>query len=77
MKASSISPINIALIKYWGKRDKDLILPYNNSISMTVDGLYAYTTVDFDNKYANDIFVLNDKEVERSSEEYKRHIGAH
>ena len=75
MKASSISPINIALIKYWGKRDKDLILPYNNSISMTVDGLYTYTTVDFDNKYTNDIFVLNDREVKRNSEEYKKYIG--
>jgi len=75
MKASSISPINIALIKYWGKRDKDLILPYNNSISMTVDSLYAHTTVDFDNKYTNDIFILNNKEVKKDSEGYKKYIG--
>jgi len=75
MKASAISPINIALVKYWGKRDKNLILPYNSSISMTVNNLFTHTTVDFDDKYTDDIFILNDKEVERSSVEYKKYIG--
>jgi len=28
---------NIALIKYWGKRDEDLILPCNSSLSCTLD----------------------------------------
>ena len=75
MKASSISPINIALVKYWGKRDNDLILPSNSSISMTVNDLFTHTTVDFDDKYTDDIFILNDKEIERSSKEYEKYIG--
>ena len=75
MKASSVSPINIALIKYWGKRDQDLILPYNNSISMTVDGLYTRTTVDFGEQYEKDTFILNNKKVEVDSVEYKKYIG--
>jgi len=75
MKASSVSPINIALIKYWGKRDQDLILPYNNSISMTVDSLYSHTTVDFGEQYEEDIFILNNKKVEVNSVEYKKYIG--
>ena len=58
MKASSISPINIALVKYWGKRDQSLILPYNSSISITIDGLFTHTTVDFDDSYKNDVFIL-------------------
>ena len=75
MKASSISHANIALIKYWGKRDSDLILPYNSSISVTLDSLYSHTTVDFDNKYAEDIFILDGKEMERDSRGYKKYIG--
>jgi diphosphomevalonate decarboxylase len=33
----AISPINIALVKYWGKVDEQLIIPTNNSLSITVD----------------------------------------
>jgi diphosphomevalonate decarboxylase len=52
MKSSAVSSPNIALIKYWGKRDQDLILPYNSSISVTIDGLRTHTTVEFDKKYS-------------------------
>jgi len=31
------SPINIALVKYWGKAHEQLIIPSNNSLSLTIN----------------------------------------
>lgn len=36
---------NIALVKYWGKRDERYIIPYNPSISLTLDAWYSDTVV--------------------------------
>lgn len=71
MKVSAIANANIALIKYWGKRDKILMLSNNNSISMTIKGFSAHTTVEFDKKYEEDVLILNEKEFRRGSEEYE------
>ncbi|MFH0713567.1 MAG: diphosphomevalonate decarboxylase [Candidatus Micrarchaeota archaeon] len=55
---------NIAVIKYWGKRDDVLILPTNSSISMTLDSLKTRTSVMFDPKLKSDELWLNGKEVD-------------
>jgi diphosphomevalonate decarboxylase len=46
-KATVKSPANIAFTKYWGRRNDDLILPLNNSISMNLNNCYTKTTVEF------------------------------
>jgi diphosphomevalonate decarboxylase len=53
------APPNIALVKYWGLRDRALVLPYNSSISMTLDRLRSRTTVGFDPDLADDVIELN------------------
>ena len=41
MKIKVKSPANIAFIKYWGQRDSDLILPFNDSFSMNLSDCYV------------------------------------
>ncbi len=75
MKATAQAHSNIALVKYWGKRDEKLILPYNSSVSMTLDKFFTVTTVEFDKKYKEDEFVLNGKKVFGiEAEQVKAHL---
>lgn len=68
MKVSAIANANLALVKYWGKRDIELVLPNNSSISLTLDGLSTITTVEFSNKYKKDIFILDGSQVNQGEE---------
>lgn len=43
--ATAVAHANVALVKYWGKRDEDLNLPAVGSISLTLSGLRAVATV--------------------------------
>jgi len=45
--ATATAHANIALIKYWGKADDELIIPVTSSLSLTLDALYTTTTVRF------------------------------
>lgn len=50
---------NIALVKYWGKRNADLVLPATGSLSLTLDIYPTDTVVNPDPSLASDIFTLN------------------
>jgi diphosphomevalonate decarboxylase len=50
---------NIALVKYWGKRDAALNLPAVGSLSLTLDALSTRTSVVFDGKLERDQLTLN------------------
>jgi len=58
------APVNIAVIKYWGKRNEELILPINDSISITLnsDQMHAKTTVARSKSFKHDRIWLNGKE---------------
>lgn len=54
---------NIALIKYWGKADEALIIPMNNSLSVTLDRFYTETRATFDETLTEDQLILNGEAV--------------
>ncbi|MCX6769314.1 MAG: diphosphomevalonate decarboxylase, partial [Candidatus Micrarchaeota archaeon] len=61
-KATWLATPNIAVIKYWGKRDSKLNLPFNGSVSVTMDEtVHTRTTVEFDSSLSRDLFSLNGK----------------
>ena len=72
MKASAIANANIALTKYWGKRDTKLMLPQNGSVSMTVDGFNTKTTVEFSPNMEKDVFIINGNEVSEGNSPLER-----
>ena len=60
MQATAIAQPNIALIKYWGKRDVARNLPAVGSISITLRDLFTRMSVEFDAALAADELTVND-----------------
>ena len=59
MQATAIAQPNIALIKYWGKRDVARNLPAVGSISITLRELFTRMHVEFDPTLAADQLTVN------------------
>lgn len=53
------APSNIALIKYWGKKNVEFNLPTNSSISLTLDVNYLHTETKLKFTHAHDSVVVN------------------
>ncbi|RKF71962.1 Diphosphomevalonate decarboxylase [Golovinomyces cichoracearum] len=60
-QASVTAPVNIAVVKYWGKRDPKLNLPTNSSISVTLSqsDLRTHTTASCSATFDSDSLILN------------------
>lgn len=54
---------NIALIKYWGKKNEKLKIPYNSSLSLTLDQFYTETSVEYRENLKADRLFIDDKEI--------------
>ena len=65
MMITARTSVNIAVIKYWGKKDETLIIPINDSISGTLDSddLCTTTTVAVSPSFSDDRMWLNGQEV--------------
>ena len=57
--ATAVAHTNIALVKYWGKRDAALMLPAASSISLTLDAFFTTTSVEPGLDLATDEVVLD------------------
>lgn len=57
-KATAVAHPNIALAKYWGKRDDGFNQPAVPSLSVTLAGMSTTTTVTFDGALDHDMFSL-------------------
>ena len=67
-KATARAHANIALAKYWGKRDQDLILPFFDSVSVTLDAFFTTTTVSFGEQDSDSLTLDNELFFEGSKE---------
>lgn len=65
-----VAPVNIAVIKYWGKRNEELILPLNDSVSATLDSnvMCAKTSVCARPDFGEDMIWLNGKKESFSNQ---------
>lgn len=59
--AEAFAPTNIALCKYWGKRDKSLNLPNNSSLSISLDSIGTATEISISEHSYDEVFLNNER----------------
>jgi diphosphomevalonate decarboxylase len=69
MKATVISPANIAFIKFWGKKNAQLNLPLNDTLSMNLSNCLTKTTVEFVSGNLEDQIIVGEKEISGGKKE--------
>jgi diphosphomevalonate decarboxylase len=70
--ATAVAHPNIALVKYWGKRDVGRNIPAVGSLSITLDGLSTTTTVRFDPEIEADRLLLGGREAPEMTDRVTR-----
>lgn len=71
--ASAFAPANIALIKYWGKRNQTLNLPVTDSFSISLADHGTKTTIS-ESHSNDDVILLNGEQVDKHTAFYERLI---
>ncbi len=69
--ATAFAPVNIALIKYWGKRNTALNLPITNSLSVALPNKGTTTHIQLNTRH-RDTYYLNNQLVDMDSEFARR-----
>ncbi len=76
LTATAVAYANLAFVKYWGKRDAQLNIPLNGSISMNLSAARTETTVEFDARLAADS-VLVGADMQPAPPGFARRVSAH
>ncbi len=74
MVVKAVSHPNLALIKYWGKRDEKLFLPYNSSLSVSLDAFFTKIELSFSSKNEDEIFLKEAKKIKRIPRKKKEKV---
>ena len=67
-KSTAFAPANIALCKYWGKRDVELNLPTTSSISISLCKKGTTTTIQKTKHQTEDKIILNNKLLKKDDD---------
>ncbi len=72
--ATAKAHTNIALIKYWGKENQELIIPQTDSLSLTLNEFYTTTTVNFDDQLTSDQVYVDKQLLDQQDSKKVVHI---
>ena len=72
--ATAKAHTNIALVKYWGKKDQELIIPQTDSLSLTLNEFYTTTTVNFDNHLTSDLVAIDQQTLSKKEAKKVVHV---
>lgn len=64
MDSFSIGYANIALVKYWGKKSKNPVLPFNPNLSLRLDNLYSKTKIEKSLSNSDEFYINDEKQGE-------------
>jgi len=67
--------VNFALIKYWGKKNEKLRLPFQASLSFTIDKLFTDTKVTVNKDLIKDKITINGISDERLNKRVIQHLN--
>lgn len=73
-KATAQASSDVALIKYWGKKDETLRLPENSSVSIILEGLNTTTTVEFGPSLTHDVIKIQGESDEQEIRRVVKHL---
>ena len=74
MDSYSLGYANIALVKYWGKKSKDPVLPYNPNISLRLDNLLSKTKIEKNDSNVDEFYINDEKQSQKEVDKAKEDL---